>query len=269
MNDLRRRAVAALDDALTGSAEVENTDKYPLKIEIPEKVTVDERGAKICVLETGGGIKNIDLTDFDRVYAQVWDYESLCGKVQGLCAVLPVLAPSDDMLKKALAELYDLGCRRVMCHTAGQVYLAGAVGFDCDMSYRANITNSAAYRYYKAIGCRGVTLSPELPDGAVRAIGGGAIVYGRLPLMHMSRCLGLSKEKNSLKKCAFGRRRGQDLCENCGVCRGEIVDRRGVAFPVRGMPDCVNVIYNSVVTDKTSKLNEMCGASHFAYYVMD
>jgi hypothetical protein len=167
-----------------------------------------------------------------------------------------------------MKKLYGLGCRRVMCHTAGQVYLAKELGFVCDMSMRANVTNSAAYRYYKAIGCHTVTLSPEPPDGAVRALGGGAVVYGRLPLMHLSRCLGLKKCAGSEKKCALGRRRGESFLAAREVCRGELIDRKGVSFPVRGLPDCVNVIYNSVVTDKTARLRELDGAECFVYYLM-
>ena len=273
INDLRRRAALALANAVSAAgAHTSNpVDEFPIKIDIPEATPAPaERGVKIAILEHAEGAGKYDMSEFSRVYAQLWDYEKLTKTVpQGkLCAILPALAPSDKVLRADMKKLYDLGCRRVMCHTAGQVYLARELGFVCDMSMRANVTNSAAYRYYKAIGCHTVTLSPELPDGAVRALGGGAVVYGRLPLMHLSRCLGLKKCAGSDKKCALGRRRGESFLAAREVCRGELIDRKGVSFPVRGLPDCVNVIYNSVVTDKTARLRELDGAECFVYYLM-
>lgn len=279
INELRRRATLALSSALASAhadvdtAGIAHVDELPIKIDIPAAMpTKTEHGTKIAVLEDASAAKKYDLREFSRVYAQMWDYEKLSAEsivpMERLCVTLPALAPSDDVLREDLLKLFELGCRRAMCHTAGQVYLARGLGFTCDMSLRANVTNSAAYRYYKAIGCETVTLSPELPDGAFRALGGGAVVYGRLPLMHLSRCLGLKKCAGSEKKCALGRRRGTSHLSGCEICHGELIDRKGVAFPVRGLPDCVNVIYNSVVTDKTARLRELDGAECFVYYLM-
>ena len=273
INDLRRRASASLSGAVS-TAEVvgaPKVDEFPIKIKVPTSAPAStERGVKIAILEDGSAAEKHGVDEYARVYAQMWDYEKLKKTVpaEKLCAILPSLAPSDDVLREDLSNLIALGCRRVMCHTAGQVYLARGLGLVCDMSMRANVTNEVAYRYYKAIGCETVTLSPELPDGAVRALGGGAVVYGRLPLMHMSRCLGLKKCAGSEKKCALGRRRGESFMTAREICRGELIDRKGISFPVRGLPDCVNVIYNSVVTDKTARLRELDGAECFVYYLM-
>ena len=272
INDLRRRAATSLADNVSAAGSHASTpaDDFPIKIDIPEAPTPTERGVKVCILEDAAAAGKYNTDEFSRVYAQVWDYERLTKTVpaEKLCAVLPSLAPSDDVLREDLKKLIALGCRRVMCHTAGQVYLARDLGLVCDMSMRANVTNGGAYRYYKAIGCETVTLSPELPDGAVRALGGASIVYGRLPLMHLSRCLGLKKCAGSEKKCALGRRRGESFLAAREICRGELIDRKGISFPVRGLPDCVNVIYNSVVTDKTARLHELDGAECFVYYLM-
>lgn len=272
INDLRRRAAAALTEAVSAAGADARTpvDEFPIKIDIPAVPASVERGVKVALLEHADAAGKYDIDEFSRVYAQIWDFDVLAKKVpQGkLCAILPALEPSDNVLSADLMKLYANGCRRVMCHTAGQVYLAKSLGFVCDMSMRANVTNAAAYRYYKAIGCETVTLSPELPDGAVRSLGGGAVVYGRLPLMHLSRCLGLKKCAGSDKKCALGRRRGESLLGGRDICHGELIDRKGVSFPVRGLPDCVNVIYNSVVTDKTARLRELDGAECFVYYLM-
>ncbi len=278
LNELRRRAATALCEATKKREKSkDNSGKsLPIRINFDEIPAETERGAKLCVLETADAAVLAARGGFDRVYAQVWDYERVKNALSGagctseICAVLPPLTPDDSALKDALEKLKKSGCRRVMCNTAGQVRLSSACGFVCDMSFRANVTNTPAYRYYKAIGCKTVVLSPELPEGAVRAIGGSGIVYGRLPLMHLSRCLNLKKSPGSAKKCAHGRRSADSAaCADCvELCRGELVDRKAAVFPVLGLPDCVNVVYNSVVTDRTASLAELNWRGGYVWYLL-
>ncbi len=278
LNELRRRAASSLCAALENRKKnKDNTGReLPIQINFDEIPAESERGAKLCVLETADAVAQAARGGFDRVYAQVWDYASIKKTLTGagctaeICAILPPLTPDDRALAGTLDGLKKIGCSRVMCNTAGQVRLASEYGFVCDMSFRANVTNTPAYRYYKAIGCKTVVLSPELPEGAIRAIGGGGIVYGRLPLMHLSRCLNLKKSPGSTKKCAHGRRSVDPAaCADCvELCRGELIDRKGAIFPVRGLPDCVNVIYNSVVTDRTASISELSWREGYVWYLL-
>lgn len=171
-----------------------------------------------------------------------------------ICAVLPVLLPSDEELDKMLAALSEIGSescvRRVLCHTIGQVRAVRAHGLIPDVSFRANVTNSDAAHVYRELGVRALTLSPELGLSAARDIAQscaadiGLIGYGRLPVMHLSRCI------ISGGVCKKGNRGGRinETDARSHTCTAELCDRLGEKFPVIGAPDCTNVIYNSAVT---------------------
>ena len=77
-------------------------------------------------------------------------------------------------------------------------------------------------------------LSPELSLPQIRDMGGdtAVIVYGRLPLM-------------TLEKCVI---RDLSNCDTCAQNRFKLRDRRGVEFPVLREWEHRNVIYNSIPT---------------------
>ncbi len=171
-----------------------------------------------------------------------------------ICAVLPVLLPSDEELDKMLAAISEIGSkpcvRRVLCHTIGQVRAVKTHGLIPDVSFRANVTNSDAAEVYRELGVRSLILSPELGLSSARDIASGCAVdvgligYGRLPVMHLSRCIisgGVCKKGNR-----GGRINASDARSH--TCTAELCDRLGEKFPVVAAPDCTNVIYNSAVT---------------------
>jgi hypothetical protein len=107
-----------------------------------------------------------------------------------------------------------------------------------------------------------VTLSPELTLPRVRALvlKGGAFIlgaYGRERLMTLSHCPA---------RVAQGLSTGHAGCDLCGRGDGvdgtELVDRRGVRFPlrrVRTVDACRVRVYNSVPTDVTNRFDALRG----------
>lgn len=136
---------------------------------------------------------------------------------------------------------------------------AKAHGLIADVSFRANITNSDAAHVYRELGVRALTLSPELGLSAARDIAQscaadvGLIGYGRLPVMHLSRCI------ISGGVCKKGNRGGRinEADARPHTCTAELCDRLGEKFPVIGAPDCTNVIYNSAVTWMGDRADEL------------
>ncbi|MBO5257308.1 MAG: U32 family peptidase, partial [Clostridia bacterium] len=176
-----------------------------------------------------------------------------------IAAVLPVYTPSDEGLCHLLDFLKQAGCTRVLCHSVGQIHRVEKYKLSADLSFRANITNTSAFAEYRKRGCERILLSPELPTAAVEDIGGGTMIYGRLPLMTLARCVICGG------KCPHGNRGGRavipdnyTLSPNSNItknprgtcCTALLRDRKGEEFPVIGVPDfdCVNVVYNSVPT---------------------
>jgi putative protease len=114
--------------------------------------------------------------------------------------------------------------------------------------FRLNVTNRDALSVWRGIGIGDVVLSPELTSRQARGIGGRAIVYGRIPLMITERCF--MKEN-------FG-------CDKCGKC--QLVDRKGIKFPMVREYDHRNLIFNSAYTYMGDRQDEAAGLSyHFIF----
>ncbi len=151
--------------------------------------------------------------------------------------------------------------RRVLAHGTGQLKKAVEMCSDVAASLRMNVFNSEAANYYASLGAESIVLAPELKRAQIRDIASpvpcGAVVYGRLPLMLTVRC---AISDGNCKKC-----------DKTVICRSAITDRHGTAFPVLGMPDCTNVIYNSVpiyMADKKADLATM-GITRYHFIFTD
>ena len=156
---------------------------------------------------------------------------------------LPPYFP-DGVQDKVLNDLKD---RRVLAHGTGQLKAASGVCSEVGASLRMNVFNSSACNYYASLGASFITLAPEAKRGQMRDISSpvpaAAVVYGRLPLMLTVRCAISDGDCQRSDKCC--------------ICRSAITDRHGVRFPVYGMPDCTNVIYNSVPVYMADKAEEL------------
>ncbi len=144
---------------------------------------------------------------------------------------------------------------RVMVNTTGQLFEAIKRGLAPVCSHRLNVFNSATAYVLKENGAKWSVLSPELTGPQIRDIANGektAIVYGRLPLMTLCRCAISDGGAN----CKRG---GEGVCRDNrnSYCKSEIKDRKGVSFPIISLPDCTNIVYNSVPIYMADKQKEM------------
>lgn len=269
INELRRRAVAELESRVAAKNPTTWVNSVnpanPVNLTKPKEKCSTAAVAKIAslaLLMRGGGSFDELLRPLARVYVQSGDASAAikqAGSERGkICATLPLLL-SDEETEKLLGELDSLGIVRVMCHTLGQVRLARQRGMTADVSFRANITNPYAAAVYADAGAAVVTLSPELSIGAARSIaakglcGVSLIGFGRLPVMHLSRCVisgGVCKKGNLGGRVSCGSAKPH-------ACTGELRDRMGETFPVIGARDCTNTVYNSAVTWMGDRADEL------------
>lgn len=166
----------------------------------------------------------------------------------------PILPPVHfDLQKNAFPE-----SGTVMVNTTGQLFEANRRGLRAICSHRLNVFNSATGTVLENMGSKWSVLSPELTGPQIRDISAEsktAIIYGRLPLMTLCRCA-ISDGGINCKKGGDGISRG----EGNSFCKSEITDRKGVSFPIISLPDCTNIVYNSVpvyMADKKKELSEM------------
>ncbi len=165
----------------------------------------------------------------------------------------PILPPISFDLQK---DHYPNG--RVMVNTTGQLYEAKNRGLSPVSSHRINAFNSATASVCHDMGAEWSVLSPELTAPQIRDIADEnktAVIYGRLPLMTLYRCA-ISDGGANCKRGGEGFARG----DGNTYCKSAIVDRKGVSFPIIALPDCTNIVYNSVpiyMADKKKELSMM------------
>jgi len=234
LNALRREAVSALTDKLTAIPPLKRLDATPLTPKNPKKKT------RVAYFRDASQIPPEAHGFFDLIYLPL---DAFDGSVEGV-ALPPVIFDSErerveTMLKKAVS----LGARHALICNLGHLELAASHGLKPHGDLRLNITNNSSAATAERLGLEDFVLSPELSLPKARDIGGQALtlIYGRLPLMLLEKCVG--KELGD--------------CERCQSGRTALTDRRGVSFPVLKEWEHRSVIYNSLPTALSDRMDEL------------
>ena len=138
-----------------------------------------------------------------------------------LTAELPALLfPEDEPeLADKLTALQAAGLREVWTDNIYGIQLGRRLGLTVRGGFGLNVTNAQSIDFYVNQGLASLTVSFELPMGAIKALDGpipwGITAYGQLPLMRFRNCP---------VRADMG-------CAACGG-RGRLTDRKGIAFPV-------------------------------------
>ena len=150
----------------------------------------------------------------------------------------------------------------LLVHSAAELIEAKKRGLSAALSLRGNVFNSEAADYYGRLGAEFITFAPEVRLSKIRDAGCpvpcGAAVYGRLPLMLNVRCAISDGGKNCQGK-------------KDSLCRSSLSDRYRIPFPVIGLPDCTNIIYNSVPVYMADRMQDVksAGISVFHFIFTD
>lgn len=315
LNDLRRRAAAELSDKLsknngtksenhTASQESEITNFVSSGSDNPRpKRNRPEYAALFLdphtLLDAAEEKAREIISEFDRIYVPIAFYPEISEKLWQksdfspaceLCSYLPAISPNDNRLKEIISA--SNACRRFLVHSIGQASLVRETCtsplFDLssvkiDFSYRTNITNTAALRFYEYYSPEDVYLSPELPSSAAAKMGYSTFAYGKLPLMTLSRCLICS---GSCKRGNSGGRAVYEICTGEKInkiqslsntppapkphhCRAYLTDRKGEKFFVTSDSDCVNYVCNSLPVWMADRLDEMKNCRSLLFYFTD
>ncbi|MBQ7871028.1 MAG: U32 family peptidase [Oscillospiraceae bacterium] len=161
-------------------------------------------------------------------------FRSLTAK-QPVAAVLPRIVRDDETPKllSRLNQLGELGVRRVLLGTIGQISLAQSIGLELAGDFGLNLYNSRAMAAAHKLGLKTATASFEMTLAQLRDLSKPLplelLVYGRLPLMLTENCL-------------MHNRTGSCTCHS-GTTK--LVDRIGEEFRVvRDGDSCRSVILN-------------------------
>ena len=248
LNALRREALSELLDA-RGAAKPWPRSDVPAPA-APEKRDRSRTGAlwarfaELSQIPAGESFDKI-LLPVERITPEIIETFG-----ERLIGVLPaILWPADEeALEARLAALKEAGLREVYGDNIYAIPLTRRRGLTLHGGAGLNILNTEALRHYEEEGLASVTASFELSMRGIKSLGGsiplGAIVYGRLPLMHFRNCP----------------LRAQIGCAACRA-RGELTDRRGVKFPVECGEKKYSTLLNSVplhIADKDLRGLDHC-----------
>jgi putative protease len=135
-------------------------------------------------------------------------------------------------LEKWLAQSKELGVTQALVGTLGLAETARRAGLELRGDYGLQLFNSQTSKVYRHMGFRSLTASFELKLAQIRdlskAVDTEMIAYGRLPLM-------------ITENCAIKNRSGRCVCANVN----QLVDRKGMQFPVVRAFGCRNEILNA------------------------
>ena len=179
---------------------------------------------------------------FDVIFVPLMEYHNLGEWANGVY-LPPIVTDSErERVRAALTAAVKCGAKYALVGNIGHLPLLSGLDITPIGDFRLNITNRQARVAYAELGIRESLLSAELTLPMARDVGGGAIVYGRIPLMLTERCF--MKEN-------FG-------CENCSECA--LTDRRGAKFPMMREFEHRNLILNSHLTYMGDKGTDLASA---------
>lgn len=187
-----------------------------------------------------------DKAFFDVVFVPLMQYGDGAHGARGVY-VPPVVTDGEwAEVTAALSRAAAQGATHALVGNVGHVEAVRAAGLVPVGDFRLNVCNADTADALRAWGLDTFLLSPELTLPMMRDVGGGAIVYGRIPLMLTERCF--VKENGT--------------CRSCG--HFSLTDRKGKRFPILREYRHRNLILNAVTTymgDRRDKLRA-CGLVH-------
>lgn len=190
---------------------------------------------------------------FSLIFLPLPEHPGAAGEVCGV--YLPPVIPDGeaDGVRAMLHRARLSGVTHALVGNPGHLAMVKEEGLIPVGDFRLNISNACTSAYYRSLGVERQILSPELTLPMIRDIGGGTVVYGRIPLMLTERC--------------FVRENGG--CSRCG--HFAFTDRRGTRFPVLREYPHRNLILNSLPTymgDRRAELSAAgVGQEHFLFTV--
>lgn len=244
LNDLRRRAIAEWESHLAP----QKAEKAPYVMQKSQHVCKKEKTARFYSPEQ---VTPSAREFFDRIYLPLGKETAECDGV-----VLPPVIFERDLgrVVEMLSSAAKKGVRYAMVGNLGHIEPVKQAGLLPVGDFRFNVTNCETVCALESMGISSMILSPELTLPQARDIKGDTslIVYGRIPLMTVEKCV--------IREIAD--------CDTCDKNAAILTDRRGVRFPVLREWEHRNVIYNSLPTSMSDKQDQLAKAGITAQHFL-
>lgn len=245
LNDLRRRAIAEWECNLAPKA----IEKTAYVMQKSHNVSKKTRSARFYSPEQ---ITPLAREFFERIYLPLGKETP---ETDGI--ILPPVIFERDLkvVQKMLLDAARKGVRYALVGNLGHIDIVKQAGLVPVGDFRFNVTNCETVCALEQMGIDSLILSPELTLPQARDVWGDTslIVYGRIPLMTVEKCV--------IKEIAN--------CDTCAQNAAVLTDRRGVSFPVLREWEHRNVIYNSLPTSMSDRQDQLTKAGitnqHFIF----
>ena len=255
LNALRRDAISKLTDELAKPREL--TENRP-SVEHSRSNRAPERR------NVGRFHRNEQITDkarefFDIILLPLQEYVRYPEAADGF-VMPPVVFDSECLgIERLLEKLSD--AKYAVITNLGQIETVKKLLPQTKLiaDFRFNIGNNETTVFFDGLDFESYVLSTELTLPQIRDIKGAkaAIVYGRIPLMTLEKCV--IKELYG-DKGALGVGKACDICSHDGA---EMKDRRGFVFPVLREHPHRNIVLNSLPTQMSDRQQELAAAGIF------
>lgn len=204
---------------------------------------------------------------FDRVFVPLSDYAQTAKRLgtEKLGVAFPPVAFDSELpqTEKLVAEAASLGCGYALVTGEWQFPIALKYNIEMTGDLRLNCYNSHAAQTLAEQGLKYVVSSVEIGVPRARGISAdisaGTVVYGRLPLMTLEKCVvrelvGVTAPQSSCRYCDGGK-------------FTPLRDRTGARFIVSRIENHRNVVWNSVPVWMADKLAESRSAGLFSHFI--
>ena len=246
LNDLRRRALSAFEEA---TQTAPSFPEHPYQAVSPSHMRQPRRTARFYKREQ---ITPLAKSWFDRIYLPLSSFSAPANGV----VLPPVIFDCDkERVRTLLQTACNRGAHYALVGNLGHLALIREFDLIPVADFRWNLANQSTVTELERLGISEFLFSPELTLSQMRDIGGNGevIVYGRIPMMTVEKCV--------TKEIAD--------CNACKNDRATLCDRRGMEFPVLREWEHRNVIYNSVPTGMSDRDAELSRAGltarHFLF----
>ena len=245
LNDLRRRAIAEWECNLAPKA----IEKMAYVMQKSHNVSKKTRSTRFYSPEQ---ITPLAREFFEHIYLPLGKETP---ETDGI--ILPPVIFERDLkvVQQMLLNAAQRGVRYALVGNLGHIDIVKEAGLVPVGDFRFNVTNCETVCALEQMGIDSLILSPELTLPQARDIKGDTslIVYGRIPLMTVEKCV--------IKEIAN--------CDTCAQNAAILTDRRGVSFPVLREWEHRNVIYNSLPTSMSDRQDQLTKAGitnhHFIF----
>ena len=255
LNALRRDGVAALEAAIT-ALPMQKVE--PITQKTPKKSAHKRNVGRFYSHEQ---ITNTARDYFDVVLLPLDKFAKDPEKADGFFMPPVIFDSEKEQITELLKKSATNRAKYAVVTNIGQIEKLKEDLPDINMiaDFRFNVANDETMSFLEDLGFESVVLSAELTLPQLRDIHGAkaAVVYGRIPLMTLEKCV---------IKALYGEKDG---CKICSQNKAEMKDRRGFIFPILREPDHRNVVFNSLPTNMSDRQKELTASGivdrHFLF----